>query len=918
MVEKVFLKAIAFPKNLVDEAFVPDKRSVVAIEKASGCSISISANGSLTIESTESQNACDIGAKYLEYSIGPKPVVVDPMNHFSDMLIQQIPTAHLSAIIARNGPFMCSLEEELGVVSFIADDKEARLINPRAAHVVNKEGLTTLLATDGDLFTRKGLTSGVASTVPLILLGTNARNLVAFKFKLMNMIEGKIKGTFTQFTNMDLTLTAQLHNTVQGYCIDTFPVAEEEISLATGRQGANRKRIASVSGCALEYIGSSAFVYGELETRQMARNFVTIFLERGRGSFTASKWKRAVGVTTIDIGFDQVGTVTGKAGQGIQLVEETANVICFLEGSKMSRVSSTENVRKPSTHVLLPPAMRLPTDSSDCVLSVKHSSSSDQRASILILGTDANAQLAVKMISERLGAKPAPAPRDNNISDIQSLFHKLFRSRGNKISVNSAPPPGNKLQTAIWDSMVTLMDGRKKKDWSESFSFSAPLADFTVMEVPSSFSVSGNNLLALLKQIDEEYAVMSGYVQHPSESSFVVIMGPLRPRRAAELKLMATIEAKEKGFYSRRIVRDTLRVCDQPWYVSTAEFDTDSFPIPERELSFALGQKGSIRKKLAVASGCILEYVGDVAYFSGTLSERNRGRDYLRWVLDQLKGEVLVPDYQKRIDIAHIPLRNRQAGYVNGNKGRLLRAAEELTGCFCFVARSLQPSDSTKPLLICGTDESKKAAFFALDKYLKEHQNSTWNDNGGNEDTNSTEALKIRLEGILKAGGIAILKPRDPWLVGSNESGAYVFVSQPCPGAARKGTELFPDSEKSEILLTSQNSSSGKKSASSSPRGPSKKTEFVNDSIAFPELGGKKKSAEPVKPPTEVPAPPPSPPPVTPPPQVPSTSRNAGIFIDRVNNQVWGDWGYGPSGDPEVAKSALLTSPESRLMGAWK
>ena len=499
-------------------------------------------------------------------------------------------------------------------------------------------------------------------------------------------------------------------------------------------------------------------------------------------------------------------------------------------------------------------------------------------------------------------------------NEIKALFTKLFRTKGNKISVSSAPPPGNKLQTAIWDGMMVIMNGRKTRDYRPAYSFPSPLPDLTVMEIPSAFSTSSaSNLITLMQQLDDEYGIMSGYVQHPSESSFVVMLGHLRRRRAAELKLMATIETKLKGYFSHRIVRDGLRVCDQPWYVSTVDFDTDSYPIPTHELSFALGQKGAIRKKLAVASGCIIEYVGEVAYLSGTLVERTRGRDYLRWVLQQLQGEVLVAEYQRRIDIAYVPLRSRQAGYVNGNKGRLLRATEELTGCFCFVAKTVQPTDTTKPLIICGMDAAKDAGFFALEKYLKDHQNSSWSEEanaGGSDDPNSIEALKAKLEAILKKGNFSFRKPKEPWRIGSNESASYVWLSQPCPGAAREGAEISNESLRSDLMVSKPVSSQLHKSQS--PVG----SKFVNDAMSFPELGGKKASVVspepvPIKKPEVV---------MSPAPKSPTAdgSKNAAIYIDKEKGQIWGDWGLGPHGDPEFQKPTAAAAPQNRLLGAWK
>ena len=927
-----FFKSVSVPSKWAQVLMEPGsthRRNLDKVQRASGCKVT-SDSSEFTISSNQSADACKICAKYIEYStsaIAGETVHISPGDHPSDMLVHFVPGNFFSSIYARNTAYISQLEEEMEVLCFAADGKEASVLNARASHVLNKQGTTCVFATDGTRDYKP-------DSVPVVILGRSARRLMALKLKFMSMIESKVGGLYTVSDKVDLTKTVYLHYETPGLCVDTIPVAEEEISLATGRQGLNRKRIAATANCALDYIGACAFVYGDLTERQSARNFLTIVLERGRGTFSAQRWRGAVGVTSIEFSSEQISIVNGKGGQAIQQIEDTLNVMCFMEGSSITRSSSFDNVRKISTQPLLPPVMRS-SSVPDSIFATRSLSAGEPRVTLFILGKDENAQCAMKQFHEKLGVKPNPVgkiaripsspaesvARSSNsavdsLSDdqeIKNLFTKLFRGKANKISVSSPPPAGNRLQTAIWDSMVLIMDSRKLRRLQSIYSAVSPIPNFSVVEIPSSFATaSGNNIVSLMKQLDEDYGVMSGYVQHPGDSSFVVMYGALRRRRAAELKLMATIETKHKGFYSHRVVRDDLRVCDQAWFVQTVDFDTDSYPIPEKELSFALGHKGAMRKKLATASGCIIEYVGEVAYLSGTLEERTRGRDYLGWILQQLEGEVLVPEYQRRLDLSFIPLRNRQAGYVNGNKGRLLRAAEELTGCFCFVGKALHSSDSTKPLIICGLDTAKEAATAALETFLKDHQNSTWNDDGASEEANSIDGLKAELESILKAAGMSVKKPRDPWKIGSNESSTYVWLCQPCPGAARSDTDVFKDSVKSEILMT------GTLSPKSPVHAPAR--DFKNDSIAFPELGGRKsvtsppeiaKKMETAVTPVSVYSPPVA--------KSPSSSRDGAIiFIDQEKRQVWGDWGMGPNGDPEYAKTVAAAPAQTKLMGAWK
>ena len=60
----------------------------------------------------------------------------------------------------------------------------------------------------------------------------------------------------------------------------------------------------------------------------------------------------------------------------------------------------------------------------------------------------------------------------------------------------------------------------------------------------------------------------------------------------------------------------------------------------EYTAALALGARGSTRKKLAAAAGCILEYIGQVAVIAGHKRERRQGRDYLEWLLKQKSAWV--------------------------------------------------------------------------------------------------------------------------------------------------------------------------------------------------------------------------------------------------------------------------------------
>ena len=130
-------------------------------------------------------------------------------------------------------------------------------------------------------------------------------------------------------------------------------------------------------------------------------------------------------------------------------------------------------------------------------------------------------------------------------------------------------------------------------------------------------------------------------------SEKLAIFGSRRGRRGAELKCMSAVETKRPGYFTRDVNKHT----------SESEgFASDTYPMDESELSYALGKDGTTRRKLARASGCIMEYVGQVAFICGTIEERTRARTYLKWLLKQRNGSVYVDDLTDRDDVTKVPL----------------------------------------------------------------------------------------------------------------------------------------------------------------------------------------------------------------------------------------------------------------------
>ena len=212
--------------------------------------------------------------------------------------------------------------------------------------------------------------------------------------------------------------------------------------------------------------------------------------------------------------------------------------------------------------------------------------------------------------------------------------------------------------------------------------------DCTVIEVPRDCVgyVTGARR-ATLGKIEEEWGTLMFFMStnmrqreqgwnRDEGSEKLAIFGDRRGRRGAELKCMSAVETKKPGYFTQGIGK---RISDKEGFAS------DTYPMDESELSYALGKDGTTRRKLARASGCIMEYVGQVAFMCGTYEERTRARTYLKWLLKQRSGSVNVEDLDKRDDVTLVPVPRDCIGYVTGNRGSSLRQVEEESGTFCFM-----------------------------------------------------------------------------------------------------------------------------------------------------------------------------------------------------------------------------------------
>jgi len=227
--------------------------------------------------------------------------------------------------------------------------------------------------------------------------------------------------------------------------------------------------------------------------------------------------------------------------------------------------------------------------------------------------------------------------------------------------------------------------------------------DCTVVDVPADCIgyITGARRAAL-GSIEEQFGVLMFFMSKPGEgkgsgrSEQLIINGPKRQRRGAELKIMSSVETKSPGTFTRGVREKES---------SEKGFDTDRMIFKDDELSYALGKEGSTRKKLEGAAGAILSYVGHVAFIAGDRVQRKRAKDFVTWLLQQRRGAVTIRDVSSREDATEMHVPENCKGWVTGNRGSELRRMEQETTTFMFMA--LDERGEERLIIFCHDAGSK-------------------------------------------------------------------------------------------------------------------------------------------------------------------------------------------------------------------
>jgi hypothetical protein len=249
--------------------------------------------------------------------------------------------------------------------------------------------------------------------------------------------------------------------------------------------------------------------------------------------------------------------------------------------------------------------------------------------------------------------------------------------------------------------------------------------DLTVVEVPDDcvafvMGRGGNTL----RTMEEEWGTLMFFaLDTNTKEEKLMIFGKLRNRRGAELKVMSAVEHKlRKHFVDDGQLKLSTRLeGDQ----DSEGFGIDTKLLGENEFSYALGSKGSTRRKLAAASGAVIEYVGHLACVAGFEEERKRGLQYLKWLLQQRQGgTVEAGDPGARDDCMVLEVPSESIGYITGHKGTSLRDVELRSSTFCFSAGHGKSRGEAKEKLFVfsSTGRNRERAKQILEDMIEEHK----------------------------------------------------------------------------------------------------------------------------------------------------------------------------------------------------
>jgi len=465
------------------------------------------------------------------------------------------------------------------------------------------------------------------------------------------------------------------------YGVDTMKITDDDAAFILGKGGKTKEKISRVSEAEIELFERDLIleIRGSKVQRRRAKKYCEGVMAQRTGPVNVTEDYNDDDLTMLQVPQETVGFVTGRAGNFLRTIEEEwGTLMFFCEVGKGGRSKDYEKLA-------IFGGVRGRRGAELKVLSAVETKSPGYFNRIR------------EEVVERDKGMDATGTWGTDTMTFQDdeLSYALGKQGGTRKKLERASQAIVQYVGHVALFSGTRQERRRAKEYMKWLfgQLEGPVYvngwedrdDCTVVHVPSDCIgyITGNRR-ATLGRMEEEWGTLMFFMTKPGSKGKgrgngeqLAIFGDKRSRRGAELKVMSSVEEKAPGYFTRG-VREKIG--------EDKGFATDRIVFKDDELSYALGKQGTTRKKLALASGCILQYVGHVAFMAGTMKERRRCKEFIEWLLQQRRGQVTVSDVSKRDDCTEVHVPENCKGWVTGNRGSELRRVEQETGTYMFMA----------------------------------------------------------------------------------------------------------------------------------------------------------------------------------------------------------------------------------------
>jgi len=517
------------------------------------------------------------------------------------------------------------------------------------------------------------------------------------------------------------------HKKPDDYGIDTMKISDDDAAFILGKGGKTKEKVSRVSGAEIELFERDLIleIRGTKIQRRRAKKYAEGVMAQRTGPVSITEDYDDDDLTMLEVPQEAVGFVTGRAGNFLRTIEEEwCTLMFFCEvGGRGGRGKDFEK------------------------LAIFGGVRARHGAELKVLSA---VETKVPGYFERM--RHEVVDRDKSKDDTGTWGTETMTFQDDELSYALGKQGGTrkKLERSSgaivqYVGHVALFSGtREERKRAKEYmrwlfeQLEGPVYvdgwegrdDCTVINIPSECIgyITGTRR-ATLGAMEEEWGVLMFFMNKDGDkargrggSEMLIICGPKRARRGAELKVMSGVETKSPGYFTKGVREKTTDV---------KGFETDRMIFKDDELSYCLGKQGSTRKKLEGAAGAILEYVGHVAFIAGSYKERRRCRDFIGWLLQQRRGSVTIADISHRDDATEMHIPENCKGWVTGNRGSELRRMESETGTYMFMALDARGEER---LIIFSHDAGSKTSplgRMAAERLVNEMIQEKLRDDGG-------------------------------------------------------------------------------------------------------------------------------------------------------------------------------------------